>query len=450
MLFGSTVFLFTFLPVFLIVYYLAPGAIKNIVLLTGSLVFYAWGEPVRVLPAAVVVLFNYLSVLYIEKNLKDKKRAGRRLILNIAGNLIFMFFFKYGEQLYGAAGLVFPMGISFLTLQMLSYSIDVYRKNVKAETKLLDFAAFAFMFPRLYAGPVVRYKDIKGQYAKRRAALEELGEGALIFIRGLAKRVLLAGEACLIFDKVSSMPSGQVSVLTAWLGCAAFAFRVYYGFGGYSDMASGLGRMLGFRFKNNFAYPYAARSVTEFWHRWHISLRMWFRDYIYLPLGGKKAGYAGNILLVWLLAALWHGISWNFLMWGMYCALLFLCENYIWKGLLRRLPSGFGHLYCLIFVMAGWVFFFSPSPESALRYLGLMAGIGGSGLTDGQGLYLLVTNGFIWLVFILGSGPFVHKLYEHIIYEGRRARTGINCVVYGVLFFLCIAYLVTEPCRPFL
>lgn len=445
MLFSSTVFLFTFLPLFLIVYYLVPGVLKNIVILAGSLIFYAWGEPLCILPMAAIVLFNYLSALLIGKNLKDKKRARRRLIFNIAGNLFFLIFLRYGEAYYGAFGLVFPIGVSFLTLQMLSYSIDVYRKSVKAETRLTDFAAFAFMFPRLIAGPVVRYKDMKGQFVSRRVTLDALGEGALLFIRGLAKRVLLAGEAGLIFGKVSSMPSGQVSVLTAWLGCAAFAFQIYYGFGGYSDMALGLGRMLGFRLKNNFAYPYVAKSVSEFWQRWHISLRLWFRDYIYLPLGGKKAGYPRNIMIIWLLAALWHGASWNFLMWGMYCALLFLCENYVWKGLLKKMPSGLGRLYCFILVMAGWVFFFSPSPGKAFHYLGLMAGIGGNGLADGRGLYLLVSNGFMWLVFIFGAGPLVHRVYERIIYEGRRVKTGINCTVYSILLFLSVAYLMTEP-----
>lgn len=450
MLFGSTVFLFTFLPVFLIVYYLVPRSLKNAALLAGSLVFYAWGAPLLVLPAAAIVLFNYVSALYIGKNLKDKKRAKRRLILNIVVNLSLMAFLKYGETLYGSVGIVFPMGVSFLTLQMLSYSIDVYRKEVKAEKNLLDFAAFAMMFPRVIAGPLVRYKDIKRQYGTRKLTPENLGEGALLFIRGLAKRAFLAGEAGLIFDKVLSMEAGQVSVLTAWLGCAAFGFQIYYGFGGYCDMACGLGRMLGFHFKNNFAYPYMAKSVAEFWHRWHTSLRSWFRDYVYLPLGGKQAGYAGNIMIIWLLAGLWHGVFLHFLMWGMYCALMFLCENYVWRGALKRLPSVFGHLYCLIFVTAGWALFFSPSFGSAMKYLGLMTGIGGSGLTDRQALYLLATNGGIWLMLVLGAAPVVHKVYERIIYEGRRIKTGINCTVYAVLFFLSVAYLVTEPYRPFL
>ncbi|MCI9216901.1 MAG: MBOAT family protein [Dorea sp.] len=450
MLFGSTVFLFTFLPVFLIVYYLVPRPLKNAVLLAGSLVFYTWDALLRILPVAAIVLFNYVSALYIGKNLKDKKRAKRRLIFNIAVNLFFMIFLKYGETLYGSVGIVYPMGISFLTLQMLSYSIDVYQKEAKAEKRLLDFAAFAVMFPRIIAGPLVRYKDIKGQYGTRKLTLENLGEGSLLFIRGLAKRVLLAGEAGLIFNKVFSMEAGRVSALTAWLGCAAFGFHIYYGFGGYCDMACGLGRMLGFHLKNNFAYPYVARSVAEFWHRWHTSLRAWFRDYVYLPLGGKQEGYGGNIIIIWLLAALWHGVSLHFLMWGMYCALLFLCENYVWRGVLKRLPSFFGHLYCLIFVTAGWVLFFSPSPGSAMKYLGLMIGMGGCGFTDKQGLYLLVTNGGIWLILVLGAAPAVHKVYERIIYEGRRIKTGINCTVYAVLFFLSVAYLVTEPYRPFL
>lgn len=450
MLFGSTVFLFTFLPVFLIVYYCVPGSLKNIVFFAGSLIFYAWGEPSRIFPVLFLILFNYFSALYIGKNLRDKKRAGKRLTFNIIVNLFLLFFLRYGETLYGRIGIVFPAGISFLTLQMISYTADVCRKEVKAEKNLLNFALYAIMFPRVTAGPLTRYKDIRSQYAEKKLTLEDLGAGALTFIRGLAKRVLLAGEAGLIFDKVFSMESGQVSVLSAWLGCIAFAFQIYYCFSGYSDMAVGLGRMFGYEFKNNFACPYAAKSMTEFWNRWHISLRSWFRDYVFIPLGGNKAGYAGNVIIIWLLVGLWHGISWNFLMWGIYCALMLLFEQYVLKGILKRLPAFMARIYRFVFVTAGWVLFFSPTPGRAVNYLGLMAGVGGHGITDEQGIYLLVTNGFIWLMLVLCAVPAVHKLYERVIYGGRRVKTGVNCAVYAVLFFLCIAYLVTEPYRPFL
>lgn len=463
MLFSSTVFLFSFLPIILIVYYLVPRVLKNAVLCVGSLIFYAWGEPFYIFLLLALILFNYFGALYIARSSKNRKRAGKRLILSIVVNLLIMVFLKYGERVFGNVSIVLPMGlrqqlvppigISFYMLQILSYMIDVYRGEVKAEKNILNFALYIAMFPKLIAGPLVRYKDIAGQLGARKESLENLGDGALLFITGLAKKVLLANEAGLIFQKIFLMETGKVSVLTAWLGCAAFAFQIYYDLSGYSDMAIGLGKMFGFEFKKNFSYPYIAKSVTEFWHRWHISLKMWFRDYVYIPLGGSQtdgAGYTGSVILVWLFVALWHGVSWNFLLWGIYFGLILLFENHLMRGIFRKMPGFIGHLYCLLFVMIGWTFFFSPTPGGAVNYLKLMAGIGGHGVVDKQGIYFLVTNGCLWLILVLGAMPVVHNLYERVIYGGKRVRTAANCMIYMVIFFLCIAYLVTEPYSPFL
>lgn len=463
MLFSSTVFLFAFLPIILIVYYLAPGVLKNAVLCVGSLIFYAWGEPFYIFLMLVLILFNYFGALYLARSLKNRKRARKRLVLNIAVNLFAMVFLKYAEKIFGNVSIVLPMGfeqqltppigISFYMLQILSYIIDVYRGEVKAEKSILNFAVYIAMFPRLASGPLVRYKDISEQLGKRKESLENLGDGALLFIRGLAKKVLLADEAGRIFQQIFLMESGKVSVLTAWLGCAAFAFQIYYDLSGYSDMAIGLGKMFGFEFKKNFYYPYMAKSVTEFWRRWHISLRLWFRDYVYIPLGGNRAdgaGFTGGAILVWLLVALWHGASWNFLLWGIYFCLILLSENHLMGGALKKMPAFIGHLYCLLFVMTGWTFFFSPTPVSAVNYLKLMAGIGGHGVVDRQGIYFLVTNACLWLMLVLGASPAVHNLYERVIYGGKRVKTAANCMIYMVIFFLCIAYLVTEPYSPFL
>lgn len=464
MLFSSVVFLFTFLPVVLILYYLSPRPLKNIVVLIGSLIFYAWGEPVYIFLMVFSILFNYISGLDIARNLGDKEKAWKSLRFNIVVNLCILGFFKYEGFVLGSINAVLPVdipyrelplpiGISFYTFQILSYIIDVYRGDVKVQKNLLDFAVYVTMFPQLIAGPIVQYADIDRQLHVRKETVENFGEGVLFFIRGLSKKILLANAIGTVFDHVFSMEPAQVSVLTAWLGCAAYTFQIYFDFSGYSDMAIGLGKMFGFEFKRNFFYPYVAKSITEFWRRWHISLSTWFRDYVYIPLGGNrvsKGKHVRNIMVVWMLTGLWHGAAWNFVMWGLYYGILLLVEKYILAEVLDKAPAVICHLYCLVLVMIGWVFFFSPSFGSAVNYLGLMFGIGGHGIADRQGLYILVTNGWMWLILSLGSTPAVHNVYEKIIYGGKRSNTAVNCVVYAALFFLCVAYLVTESYNPFL
>ena len=299
MLFSSVVFLFTFLPVILILYYLVPRAYKNLVVLIGSLIFYAWGEPVYIFLMIFSILFNYISGLDIARNLKSKEKARQSLVFNVTVNLLILGFFKYEGFLLGSINAVLPIdipfrelplpiGIYFYTFQILSYIIDVYRGEVEVQTNLLDFAVYVTMFPQLIAGPIVQYADIDRQLHVRKETIENFGEGVLFFIRGLSKKVLLANTSGMIFDKVFYMEAGRVSALSAWLGCAAYTFQIYFDFSGYSDMAVGLGKMFGFEFKKNFFYPYVSKSVTEFWRRWHISLGTWFRDYVYIPLGGNR------------------------------------------------------------------------------------------------------------------------------------------------------------------
>lgn len=465
MLFSSVVFLFTFLPVILILYYLVPRAYKNLVLLIGSLIFYAWGEPVYIFLMVFSILFNYISGLDIARNLKSTK-AKQSLVFNVTVNLLILGFFKYEGFLLGSINAVLPVdipfrelplpiGISFYTFQILSYIIDVYRGEVEVQKNLLDFAVYVTMFPQLIAGPIVQYADIDRQLHVRKETIENFGEGVLFFIRGLSKKVLLANTIGMVFDKVFYMDAGKVSVLSAWLGCAAYTFQIYFDFSGYSDMAIGLGKMFGFEFKKNFFYPYVSKSVTEFWRRWHISLGTWFRDYVYIPLGGNrvsKGKHIRNIMVVWMLTGLWHGAAWNFVMWGLYYGVLLLIEKYALAKVLEKLPSAVSHIYCLLLVMVGWVFFFSPTLGSAVDYLKLMVGIGGHGFIDKQGLYILMTNGWMWIMLVIGSTPVVHDFYERFIYSGglSKMKTAVNSVVYAGMFILCIAYLVTESYNPFL
>lgn len=463
MLFSSIVFLFTFLPITLILYYVVPKQLKNLLLLLCSLIFYAWGEPVYIFLMIFSILFNYISGLDIARHLDNRGAARKSLAFNVVVNLCILGFFKYEAFVLDSINtvlpfdipyreLALPIGISFYTFQTLSYIIDMYRGKVRVQTNLLDFALYVCMFPQLIAGPIVKYADIQRQLQVRQESWVKFGDGALYFIRGLSKKVLLANTIGMVFTEVTAMRAADTSVLTAWIGCAAYTFQIYFDFSGYSDMAIGLGKMFGFQFLKNFDYPYISKSITEFWRRWHISLSTWFKEYVYIPLGGNRVSvskHVRNILIVWLLTGLWHGASWNFVMWGLYYGIILLIEKYVLARFLNKLPGVLKHIYSLLLVMIGWVFFFSPTLGSALSYLKLMFG-GGSRLVDNESLYLLATNGVLWAASIVGSTPFVHKMYERFIYGSQKKRVVVNCTVYGILFLLCIAYLVTETYNPFL
>lgn len=461
MLFSSIVFLFTFLPIVLILYYVLPRQFKNPVLLLASLLFYAWGEPIYLFLMMFSILFNYISGLDIARNLGNKRAARKSLIFNVVVNLCVLGFFKYEGFVLNSLNVVLPVeipfqevalpvGISFYTFQILSYIIDVYRGNVPVQKNLMDFALYVTMFPQLIAGPIVKYAEIDEQLHVREENWGRFGEGVMYFIRGLAKKVLLANTVGMIYTNVSGMAPEDVSVVTAWLGCLAYTFQIYFDFSGYSDMAVGLGKMFGFEFPWNFNYPYIAQSVTEFWRRWHISLSSWFREYVYIPLGGNRVPvpkHIRNLLVVWLLTGLWHGAAWNFVAWGLYYGVILIFEKYFFHRVLDKLPEVLRHIYSLVLVMVGWVLFFSPSFAGALEYLKLMFGAGGHGFMDGEALYLLISNLGLWVIAIVSSTPLVYGVYER--YVGRRKPVA-DVVIYAGMFLLCVAYLVTETYNPFL
>lgn len=461
MLFSSIVFLFTFLPIVLILYYVLPRQFKNPVLLLASLLFYAWGEPIYLFLMMFSILFNYISGLDIARNLGNKRAARKSLIFNVVVNLCVLGFFKYEGFVLNSLNAVLPVeipfrevalpvGISFYTFQILSYIIDVYWGNVPVQKNLMDFALYVTMFPQLIAGPIVKYAEIDEQLHVREENWGRFGEGVMYFIRGLAKKVLLANTVGMIYTNVSGMAPEDVSVVTAWLGCLAYTFQIYFDFSGYSDMAVGLGKMFGFEFPWNFNYPYIAQSVTEFWRRWHISLSSWFREYVYIPLGGNRVPvpkHIRNLLVVWLLTGLWHGAAWNFVAWGLYYGVILIFEKYFFHRVLDKLPEVLRHIYSLVLVMVGWVLFFSPSFAGALEYLKLMFGAGGHGFMDGEALYLLISNLGLWVIAIVSSTPLVYGVYER--YVGRRKPVA-DVVIYAGMFLLCVAYLVTETYNPFL
>ena len=464
MLFSSIVFLFSFLPAVMILYYLLPVRFRNVILLLASLVFYAWGEPVYLFLMLLSILFNYFSGLDIARNLQDKRAAKRSLVFNLIINLAVLGFFKYEgfvlDTLNGILpvhisyhALPLPIGISFYTFQILSYIIDVYRGNVKVQTNLPNFALYVTMFPQLIAGPIVQYADVDEQLAYREVSRTKFGEGSMYFIRGLAKKVLLANTSGMIFTEVSGLAKGNIAVMTAWLGAFAYMFQIYFDFSGYSDMAIGLGKMFGFEFNMNFNYPYVSKSITEFWRRWHISLSSWFRDYVYIPLGGNRVSkikHIRNLLIVWFLTGLWHGAAWNFVAWGLYYGVILIIEKYLLSPVLDRLPDVVRHIYSIVLVVIGWVLFFSSSFGQAADYIRVMFGAGAHGFADRESMYLLTSNLILWLILIFGSTPLVHFRYEHMLRTKKWNTTIINSVVYAALFIVCIAYLVTETYNPFL
>ena len=465
MLFSSITFLFMFLPIVMAVYYLVPNGAKNIVLLLASLFFYAWGEPVYVVLMILSIVLNYFCGRDIEANADNPKKAKLSLVFALTANILILGFFKYYGFLLDTVNsflttdipyrvLPLPIGISFYTFQAISYVIDIYRKDAKPQKNILYFALYISMFPQLIAGPIVRYADIEEQLKMRKVTLRKLGQGSMYFIIGLAKKVIIANSTGAVFEEVAAMSTGSLSVLTAWVGVFSYAFQIYFDFSGYSDMAIGLGKMFGFEFKKNFDHPYVSKSATEFWRRWHISLGTWFREYVYIPLGGNRVTvpkHIRNILVVWMLTGFWHGAAWNFMFWGLYYGLLLLVEKYFLHALLEKAPAVFSHIYTMLLVMVGWVFFFAPSMGQAFTYLGNMVGIGGNGLVDGAGIYYLTTNLVLFLIMALCATPKVYELFRHFtLADNSVFRLVGTILVYLVIFAASTAYLVNVTYNPFL
>ncbi len=466
MIFSSVFFIFVFLPLVLLIYFIAPWKLKNLVILLFSLVFYAWGEPVYVVLMLFSILYNYVAGIEIDLH-RSRKKAGRaRFVfwMDVAVNLGILGFFKYYGFLLENLNailpldipireLALPIGISFYTFQTLSYVIDVYRGKVRVQRNIIDFGTYISMFPQLIAGPIVRYADVESQLKRRNLTLAGFGDGAAWFIRGLGKKVLLANNIGLAYEAITALPSDQLSAVTAWIGCAAYTFQIYFDFSGYSDMAIGLGKMLGFKFMQNFQYPYTSRSITDFWRRWHISLGSWFREYVYIPLGGNRVSvgkHIRNILVVWFLTGLWHGASWNFIFWGLYYGVLLLIEKYALKPVLDRLPGFFTHVYTMFFVMIGWVFFFSPDMGSAFTYLGAMFGLGKGGFWNATSQYYLSSYFLLFIILIICSIPYTYRKFFQISFGGKKEHKGMVVTVYVLIFVLCTAYLVNATYNPFL
>lgn len=466
MIFSSIFFLFVFLPVTLLLYYLVPWRLKNFMLLLCSLIFYAWGEPVYVFLMLFSILFNFISGIEIQhyQELEQTKLLRFSFWFTVAVNLAILGFFKYYGFLIGNLNAILPfdipyrdlplpIGISFYTFQTLSYIIDVYWGRVPVQKNFIKFGTYVTMFPQLIAGPIVRYADVDMQLTKRSLNLYKFGQGVSWFLRGLGKKVLLANNIGMTFDAILALAPADRSVVTAWVGCIAYAMQIYFDFSGYSDMAIGLGKMLGFEFIKNFDYPYISKSITEFWRRWHISLGTWFREYVYIPLGGNRVSvpkHMRNILIVWMLTGFWHGAAWNFMLWGLYYGLLLLMEKYFLADKLQRLPGKLRQLYAFVLVLLGWVLFFSPTLGDAFRYLGNMFGIGGSGFLDHTGLYYLGGSFILLVICFLCATPWAWKKFRHFALKKGSYPSIAAAAVYTAIFIFSIAYLVNATYNPFL
>ena len=463
MLFSSIFFLFYFLPVTLLIYYIVPKrfmTLRNLVLFAASLVFYSWGEPVYVFLMLYSAAFNF----YMGKQIRaeqDRGGSGRRnLVFTILVNLFILGFFKYFgflmdtvNQLTGAniryTALALPIGISFYTFQAMSYIIDVYWKRVEPQRSFLAFALYLSLFPQLIAGPIVRYRDVAEQLRERTFSLAGIGAGAERFIFGLGKKVLLANNLGALYQTVTALGNNQVSVLTYWIGILAYTLQIYYDFSGYSDMAIGLGRMLGFDFNENFNYPYISKSITEFWRRWHMSLSSWFREYVYIPLGGSRVSvprHIFNLLVVWALTGLWHGASWNFVVWGMYYGVLLIIEKYVLDRWLIRAPGWLQRLYTMLAVMVGWTIFSITDLGEAVRYIGVLFGGGAYPLANMTTAYLLRTNLVLLVTGLVVSGPTPVGIFEAL---SRHRRIAALVLVFTI-FVLSVSYLVYGSYNPFL
>ena len=464
MVFSSTVFLCVFLPVVLAVYYVLPARLRNGFLFAASLVFYAWGEPLYVFIMLFSTVFDYCNGLLLERFDRKGNEKGRRavLVVSVVVNIGLMCFFKYTDFLIesvntltgaglGLLRLALPIGISFYTFQTLSYTIDVYRRRVGVQHNLIDFGMYISMFPQLIAGPIVRYADVEHRIRGRTTDPEQIVEGIFRFTAGLCKKVLIANQIGALWDEIYSF-GGTVPALTAWTGALAFAFQIYFDFSGYSDMAIGLGKMLGFEFPENFRYPYRSASITEFWRRWHITLGVWFREYVYIPLGGNRKGLARQILnlfVVWFLTGLWHGAGVNFILWGLYFFVFLVLEKLFLLRAFKKLPKIFAHLYTLLVVLFSWVIFACERTDALLRYIGSL--FGANGFAAPESVYYLKSFWPIFLVAALFSVGLpmllVDRAEKKIPAPARRILRMIACIV---MLTLCVMFIVGDSYNPFL
>lgn len=462
MVFSSILFLFSFLPVVLFLYMISPFSLKNGILLVASLFFYAWGEPIYILLMLFSIFVDYFAGILIGKYRGTSPiKAKLALLFSICTNIAILSFYKYADLLietlndwvgtnFSPLNLPLPIGISFYTFQTMSYSIDVYRGEVLPQKNWFTFATYVSLFPQLIAGPIVRYKLVAKDLEYRRWDWDFFTEGIKVFLIGLGKKVLLANNIGILWDEAKQIPFEELSTSQAWLGICAFSFQIYFDFSGYSDMAKGLGKMFGFHFPDNFNYPYISKSVTEFWRRWHMTLGTWFRDYVYIPLGGsrgKKWQTYRNLFVVWGLTGLWHGASWHFLLWGLYFGFWISLEKSRFGRLLEKMPRALRHGYLIFIVIIGWVIFEFDEITAIIQYLAVMFGFSQQPFIGGNVIYTFVSNLTLIFVCLLGALP-IKNCFVHD--KNRITMEAFTFFYLVMIFLLSVAYLNDESYNPFL
>ena len=466
----------------MIVYFFSSDKIRNVLIFITGLLFYAWGEPFYVCLMLFSTAIDYTAGRLMAKYDDDNKKRKICLIVSVCMNVGLLAIFKYSDFLIDSFNGVFgtsvtnpvvlvnkalnslypfglnekrvelPIGISFYTFQSMSYTIDLYLRNIKVQKSFLNFASYVSLFPQIVAGPIVRYEDVANELESRTVNIAKISAGIGIFVKGLAKKVLLANNIGMVWTQIKAMDYSTISVATAWLGIIAFAFQIYFDFSGYSDMATGLGKMLGFEFPKNFDHPYISKSISEFWRRWHITLGSWFRSYVYIPLGGNRNGNFKtyrNLFITWALTGLWHGASWNFILWGLFFGVLIIIERLGFGKILEKLPSAVSMLYTFVMVLFGWVLFDTDTLADAGRYYAAMFGAGGS-LVDSYARYTIASNAVMLVLCILISGGLGSRLISFCEEKNKRASTvaGVAVKIGGLL--ICTAYLVGATYNPFL
>ncbi len=465
MVFSNLVFIFVFLPLFFICYFaFKQRSRRNMVLLLFSLAFYAWGEPLYILLMLFSIWFNFNAAISIERQQRKGKTGKNTLVFATVVNLLLIGVYKYADFIIGILNTIpfvniaplnlpLPIGISFYTFQILSYVIDVYRGDIRAQRHITYLGAYLSAFPQLIAGPIVRYSTVAYELEHRKETLDDFSYGVRRFVAGLGKKVLIANNMAVVTDSILARSPGEYGVIGAWIGIFAYTMQIYFDFSGYSDMAIGLGRMMGLHFLENFNYPYISKSVTEFWRRWHMSLSSFFRDYVYIPLGGNRVS-AGrrvfNILVVWMLTGLWHGAAWNFILWGVYYGVLLLIEKYIIGKYIEKLPAFFGHLYTIFAFMLGWALFRAESMTQLGDIFGAM--FGAYGLGD-LGFFvftqvLTAKNIIVSIAAIIFSMPVAKVLKGKL----EKTKTGAFAVDLSVMiiFIVCILMLEIGSYNPFI
>ena len=461
MVFSSLIFLFLFLPVVLAIYYITPKRFRNFALFIADLVFYAWGEPMLVILMLVSIVINYTAGILIGVNREKKAAAKAIIILDVIINLGLLGFFKYAGFIEETINFVMPfvnipviqvalpIGISFYTFQTMSYTIDVYRNTVKVQKNIITFGTYVSLFPQLIAGPIVRYEDVAQQLMDRKESLAQFTDGVKVFLVGLSKKILLANVMGNLWDTVRA-GGDNAGALGAWIGIIAYTFQIYFDFSGYSDMAIGLGKMFGFEFIRNFDYPYISKTITEFWRRWHISLGTWFREYVYIPLGGNRKGLGRQIInigVVWFLTGLWHGASWNFILWGLYFGLILMIEKIFLLKLLKKAPAAVGHIYSLILIVLGWVLFYFEDLGELAVFVGRLFGTSGF-LPDASLASSIISFIPLLIAAAVASTPLAGILYKKI--KSKPVLCVFDNAACIAALLVCTAELVSSDYNPFL